>query len=95
MSKQYENTEDNDSNKKSAIKDLLKNPKQLKMLILSGTDLNSCQLDILNACQNLIKLDISSNKITEFPTEFLVYKLKNLKLLYVHNNQINTIKTID
>ena len=46
------------------------------MLILSGTDLLSSSLEVINPCHNLQKLDLSSNKIVNFPIDFRLYNFK-------------------
>lgn len=64
------------------------------MLILAGTDINIRDMSVLSFCVNLIKLDLSSNKISKFPPGLSFEHLVNLKLLYLHDNAINEIETI-
>ncbi len=40
-------------------------PDRLKILVLSGNELNNDQLDFLQKCVSLIKLDLSSNNISK------------------------------
>lgn len=61
------------------------------MLILAGTDIKINDLSALVLCHNLVKLDLSSNKIKQFPPEFTFENLGRLQLLYLHNNLIDDI----
>lgn len=48
------------------------------------------KMNKLSNLTKLTKLDLSGNKLTQFPSA-AIYKLTNLKELYIDNNQINSI----
>ncbi|KAM8930143.1 leucine-rich repeat and IQ domain-containing protein 3 [Pelodytes ibericus] len=72
-------------------------------LIQSCTSLTVCNLsnnfitDIgpLRTCILLIKLDLHGNQIQQLPDPGFWRELKNLKLLYLHNNRIGYVSNID
>ncbi|CAK60253.1 unnamed protein product (macronuclear) [Paramecium tetraurelia] len=63
-------------------------PADVKVLLLSGTALNRNQLDQVYKCTNLLKLDLSNCNLTLIPN---LKKLTNLRILYLHQNQISTL----
>lgn len=82
------------SQETTSLQDLIQDPTQLKMLILAGTDINISDMTVLSFCVNLIKLDLSSNKITRFPPNMRLSQLTHLKLLYLHENLISDIEPL-
>ncbi|XP_032884999.1 leucine-rich repeat and IQ domain-containing protein 3-like isoform X2 [Amblyraja radiata] len=53
------------------------------------------KMDALSNCPNLIKLDLHSNHITEIPDEFFWREMKCLEVLYLHNNIIGDMCSIE
>ncbi|XP_063283294.1 leucine-rich repeat and IQ domain-containing protein 3 [Pelobates fuscus] len=54
------------------------------------TNINS-----LRACSHLIKLDLSGNQIQKLPDRAFWNELKELKLMYLHDNQIGDVSNIE
>ncbi|CAH2311037.1 leucine-rich repeat and IQ domain-containing 3 [Pelobates cultripes] len=54
------------------------------------TNINS-----LRACSHLIKLDLSGNQIQKLPDRAFWSELKELKLMYLHDNQIGDVSNIE
>lgn len=52
------------------------------------------ELENIKSCTNLLKLDISSNKIQNFPKSVSFKNLRSLKLLYLHNNLIDDAESL-
>lgn len=63
-------------------------PLKLRILILSGTGLTGQELESIQICKNLLKLDISQNQIKCFPDSLSFSNLSQLRLLYLHENLI-------
>ncbi|CAD8196593.1 unnamed protein product [Paramecium pentaurelia] len=63
-------------------------PADVKVLLLTGTSLNKNQLDQVQKCTNLLKLDLSNCNLTFIPN---LKKLTNLRILYLHQNQISQL----
>ena len=70
-------------------------PEKLKILVLSNNDLINSELDFIQRCTNLIKLDISNNQIKAINRKVRLHLLKNLRILYLHNNRIESIGGIE
>ncbi|KRW98216.1 hypothetical protein PPERSA_05560 [Pseudocohnilembus persalinus] len=77
--------------KQNILEKYLEDPRDLKLLILANLQLNQKDLNILQKCQNLIKLDLSSNNIQQFTFGFTLKNCPNLSLLYLHNNQFQDL----
>jgi Leucine-rich repeat (LRR) protein len=71
------------------ISEFIKDPASLKLLILAGTNIRPNELITVNKCVSLIKLDLSSNQLTEIPLRFANFA--HLKIVYLHDNQIATV----
>jgi hypothetical protein len=56
---------------------------------LAGTNIRAHELATVNKCVSLIKLDLSSNQLTEVPLKFAAFP--QLKILYLHDNQLTAI----
>jgi Leucine-rich repeat (LRR) protein len=68
------------------ISEFIKDPTTLKLLILAGTNIKSSELSTVAKCTNLIKLDLSSNMLSDIPITFSHFV--QLKILYLHDNNI-------
>ena len=68
------------------IGEFIKDPSTLKLLILAGTNIKSTELSTVAKCLNLIKLDLSSNMLSDIPISFANFV--QLKILYLHDNNI-------
>jgi Leucine-rich repeat (LRR) protein len=64
------------------------------MLILAGTELIGSELSAITPCINLIKLDLSSNQIINFPPDIDFSQLNKLRLFYLHNNLIADVENL-
>jgi len=62
----------------------------LTILNLQGNLLNFQDLAHLQTFENLIKLNLSHNKLKALPASTVFAGLRNLKFLYLHNNGIST-----
>lgn len=69
-------------------------PEKLKILVLSGNDLVNDELEFIQKCVSLIKLDLSNNNITNISQKIRMNHLQKLKILYLHNNQISKVDGI-
>lgn len=65
------------------------------MLVLANRNIHFSELKIVQNCHHLIKLDLSSNKIKNFPPNINFTRLYSLKLLYLHNNYIEDLDQIE
>ncbi|CAD8197130.1 unnamed protein product [Paramecium octaurelia] len=63
-------------------------PADVKVLLLTGTLLNKNQLDQIQKCTNLLKLDLSNCNLTLIPN---IKRLTYLRILYLHQNQITQL----
>ncbi|EAS05063.2 hypothetical protein TTHERM_01299690 (macronuclear) [Tetrahymena thermophila SB210] len=86
-----ENTEQD----KQCLEQLITDPLHLKLLILAGTDLKIAELQQINQCVNLMKLDISSNHLQLLPPNIDFSKFSNLRLLYLHNNNLSDMESLN
>jgi Leucine-rich repeat (LRR) protein len=68
------------------ISNFIKEPENLKLLILAGTQLQETEFRTIRLCINLIKLDLSSNNLRTIPP--CLTELTALKILFLHNNLI-------
>lgn len=80
---------------KSSLEQLITDPLHLKLLILAGTDLKIAELQQINTCVNLMKLDISSNHLSSLPASVDFGKFVNLRLLYLHNNSLSDMESLN
>lgn len=63
-------------------------PEKLKILVLSGNDIITDELEFIHKCTNLIKLDLSNNHISKISSKVGIDKLTKLQIMYLHNNKI-------
>ena len=66
------------------ISNFIKEPENLKLLILAGTDVQKSEFLTIRKCVNLIKLDLSNNGLKHLPVNLEEFAF--LKLLYLHDN---------
>ena len=66
-------------------------PEKLKILVLSGNNLVNDELEFLQKCVSLIKLDLSNNHITMISNKIKMNHLKKLKMLNLQNNKITKL----
>ncbi|XP_078264231.1 leucine-rich repeat and IQ domain-containing protein 3-like isoform X2 [Rhinoraja longicauda] len=71
----------------------LTNCRALRICILPGNYIS--KIDALSNCPNLIKLDLHSNHITELPDEFFWRDMKCLEVLYLHDNIIGEMCSVE
>ena len=71
------------------ISEFIKEPASLKLLILAGTNIRPNELNTVNKCSSLIKLDLSGNQLNELPLSF--NNFPHLRILYLHDNQLTSI----
>ncbi|XP_067845884.1 leucine-rich repeat and IQ domain-containing protein 3 isoform X2 [Heptranchias perlo] len=71
----------------------LTNCPALRICILSKNYIT--KIDALAFCPNLIKLDLHGNHITDLPDEWFWSDMKCLQLLYLHDNIIGQLKSIE
>ncbi|XP_060088005.1 leucine-rich repeat and IQ domain-containing protein 3 [Heteronotia binoei] len=64
----------------------------LKICILSGNFLSN--IDALESCTHLIKLDLHSNQMEDLPGPVFWGNMKNLHLLYLHDNMISNFENV-
>uniref|UniRef100_A0A8C5QUE2 Leucine-rich repeat and IQ domain-containing protein 3 n=1 Tax=Leptobrachium leishanense TaxID=445787 RepID=A0A8C5QUE2_9ANUR len=72
-------------------------------LVQSCTSLRVCTLSNnfitsirpLRACPHLIKLDLGGNQIEKLPDQEFWKELKDLRLLYLHDNQISGVSNVE
>uniref|UniRef100_A0A8D2IJI0 Uncharacterized protein n=1 Tax=Varanus komodoensis TaxID=61221 RepID=A0A8D2IJI0_VARKO len=64
----------------------------LKICDLSGNFLTN--IDALECCTSLIKLDLHSNQVKELPDPMFWGSMLNLNLLYLHDNGISTLENV-
>nr|XP_056700735.1 leucine-rich repeat and IQ domain-containing protein 3 [Euleptes europaea] len=64
----------------------------LKICILSGNFLSN--IDALESCTCLIKLDLHSNQMQDLPGPVFWRNMKNLSLLYLHDNTISNLENV-
>ncbi|XP_020650339.3 leucine-rich repeat and IQ domain-containing protein 3 isoform X1 [Pogona vitticeps] len=64
----------------------------LKICDLSGNFL--INIDALECCVNLIKLDLHSNQLEELPGPMFWGNMADLKLLYLHDNGISALENV-
>lgn len=64
----------------------------LKICDLSGNFLTS--IDRLEGCTNLIKLDLHNNQIEDLPSAVFWKNMKNLRLLYLHDNPVSKLDSV-
>ncbi|KAE8609545.1 hypothetical protein XENTR_v10011840 [Xenopus tropicalis] len=65
----------------------------LKICILSNNYITD--IDALRRCCHIIKLDLHGNQIKNLPDQGFWSNIKGLKLLYLHDNQIGSLKTVE
>lgn len=70
-------------------------PEKLKILVLSGNELVNEELEFVQKCVSLVKLDLSNNHITSISSKIKMGHLKKLRMLYLHNNRINKLDGIE
>ena len=70
-------------------------PEKLKILVLSGNDLVNDELEFLQKCTSLLKLDISNNHITSISAKIKMSSLRKLEILYLHNNRISKLDGLE
>lgn len=70
-------------------------PQKLKILVLSGNQLQNNQLQFLSKCINLIKLDLSHNNVTRINDKFGMKRMTNLRVLNLEFNKIISTQSID
>ncbi|XP_043942771.1 leucine-rich repeat and IQ domain-containing protein 3 [Protopterus annectens] len=66
--------------------------RSLKICSLSNNFLTT--IDALAYCPHLVKLDLHSNQIVQLPGEYFWAGLKNLHLLYLHDNSITDLENV-
>ncbi|XP_067845728.1 leucine-rich repeat and IQ domain-containing protein 3-like [Heptranchias perlo] len=71
----------------------LTNCPALRICILSKNYIT--KIDALAFCPDLIKLDLHGNHITDLPDEWFWSDMKCLQLLYLHDNIIGQLKSIE
>ncbi|XP_053248025.1 leucine-rich repeat and IQ domain-containing protein 3 [Podarcis raffonei] len=64
----------------------------LKICDLSGNFI--VNIDALESCTNLIKLDLHNNQIEELPGPMFWVNMAGLQLLYLHNNSISALEDV-
>ncbi|XP_015274495.1 PREDICTED: leucine-rich repeat and IQ domain-containing protein 3 [Gekko japonicus] len=64
----------------------------LKICILSGNFISN--IDALESCTHLIKLDLHSNQMEDLPGPVFWGNMKNLSLLYLHDNTISNLENV-
>ncbi|XP_054836349.1 leucine-rich repeat and IQ domain-containing protein 3 [Eublepharis macularius] len=64
----------------------------LKICILSGNFLSN--IDALESCTCLIKLDLHSNQMENLPGPVFWRNMKNLSLLYLHDNSVSNLENV-
>lgn len=52
------------------IKEQIKSPEKLKLLVLSGSQLASNDFSFIHRCRNLLMLDLSDNELSKIPEFF-------------------------
>ncbi|KAL4429092.1 hypothetical protein ABPG74_022178 [Tetrahymena malaccensis] len=87
--------QENKEQDKQCLEQLITDPLHLKLLILAGTDLKISELQQINQCVNLMKLDISSNHLQSLPPNVDFSKFANLRLLYLHNNNLSDMESLN
>lgn len=70
-------------------------PEKLKILVLSGNDIISDELEFIYRCVNIVKLDLSNNHITKITPRARMDSLKKLQILYLHHNKIETVSGME
>lgn len=73
----------------------IRNPERVRVLVLTGQKLSSQQFIFLRTFNNLIKLDLSHNRISTFSQGFSFKPFTQLKTLFLHYNKFDRLKSID
>jgi hypothetical protein len=84
------------NNRKNAQMQLesIKEPQKVKILILSEHKTTIKDLYFVRNFVNLIKIDLSHNKLSTFPNGFTFRSFQNLRSLFLHYNKFQVLKNL-
>lgn len=82
------------TDRSTSLQESIVEPLKLKILILQGTEIHGRELLYIQPCVNLLKLDLSCNKINNFPRGLSFAGLKQLRLLFLHANLIEDVESL-
>ena len=72
----------------------IKEPANVKVLILSENKTSLKEFYFIKSYHNLIKIDLSYNRLTSFPPGFSFGKFYHLRTLFLHYNKFVSLKAL-
>lgn len=72
----------------------VEDPLKVKVLILAQQKTSFQDFFFINAFTNVVKIDLSYNKLTSFPSGFSFTKFPKLKILFLHYNKFSNHKNL-
>ena len=72
----------------------VEDPLKVKVLILAQQKTSFQDFFFINAFTNVVKIDLSYNKLTSFPSGFSFGKFPKLKILFLHYNKFSNHKNL-
>lgn len=72
----------------------VRQPELVKVLILSENRTSLKEFYLFRNYTNLIKIDLSYNKLAAFPNGFSFASFRTLRTLFLHYNKFSALKTL-
>lgn len=72
----------------------VKQPSNVRVLILSESKTSIKEFYFIQSYSNLIKIDLSYNKLSSFPAGFTFTSFPHLRTLFLHYNKFSSLKNL-
>ena len=72
----------------------IREPQNVKVLILSENKTTLKEFYLIKQYENLIKIDLSYNKIAAFPQGFNFGRFRRLRTLFLHYNRFLSLRVL-